>query len=229
MDPPSDKISLVLTNSWSAPLSAYPSYPCRGLRAQAQVRRLVWNYDIKVCIEPHTALSVLHMNSPFLKIRWTYQTYLVITANYSTKHLTYHQLLDTIWYLQFSRNSLQYNTSHLCQTIYKWAWKLCLKVSWWSHQTPLHLCYIPRPSFRTKRFYACMEVKCNSIPYLSLVHMTLEMMREILIHKLCKHGHTHIYITIIMTTYRNIQTLSQFTLYLYLNFNMDFTHPILYL
>lgn len=125
----------------------------------------MWNYGIKECIEPHTALSVSHMNSPFLKIRWTNQTHLVITANYSTKHSMYHQLFDTNWYLQFSCKSLQYNTSHLYQTIYKWAWKSCLKVSWQSrHQTPLHICYIPRPSFGTKSFYDCMEVNCNSTP-----------------------------------------------------------------
>jgi len=57
--------------------------------------------------------------------------------------------------------------------------------------------------------------------------MTLKMMREILIHELYKHGRTYIYITIIMTTHYNIQTLSQFTLKLYLNFTMDFTHLIL--
>jgi hypothetical protein len=107
------------------------------------------------------------MNSPFLKMRWTCQTHLVITANYSTKHSMYHQLFDTIWYLQFSCNSLHYNTSHLCQTIYKSAWKLCLDVSSQSHhQTPLHLRHIPRPSCRTKCFYDCMEVKFNSIPCL---------------------------------------------------------------
>lgn len=129
----------MLNNSWSAPLGAYLSYP-RPQLTQEQVRRLVWNYDTKVCIEPHTTLSVSHMNSPCLKIKWTYQICLGITANYSTKHSMYHQLFGTIWYLQFSCNSLQYNTSHLCQTIYKWAWKLCLKVSWQScHQTLLHL------------------------------------------------------------------------------------------
>ena len=37
-----------------------------------------------------------------------------------------------------------------------------------------------------------MEVKCNSIPCLFLIHITLKMMTEILIHELYKHGHTYV-------------------------------------
>lgn len=104
----------ILNNSWSAPLSAHLSYPCPRLKAQEQVRRLVWNYDTKVCIEPHTALSVSHMNSPCLKIRWTYQTCLVITANYSTTHSMY---------------LVQFDACNLVETLYNIIHHICAKPS----------------------------------------------------------------------------------------------------